>query len=201
MSQVDAVIVVAGGRSSRFGSDKLQHRLDGRTLLERTVDAARGCGPVVLVTAGEVPPGVQVALSEYPRWGGPCAAIAAGLDGVDAVAARGATPGDALILPADLADPGAAVSALLSAESGVLTDEDGRPQWLLARAPILALRARVAERRASGAPLAGLPARDLLGTLPGRVPAAAGACADIDTRDDAAEARRLYSKELAHGTV
>ena len=109
--------------------------------------------------------------------------------------------GDALILPADLADPGAAVSALLSAETGVLTDEDGRPQWLLARAPILALRARVAELRASGASLAGLSARDLLGALPGRLPAAAAACADIDTRDDAAEARRLYSKELAYGTV
>ncbi|WP_431219386.1 molybdenum cofactor guanylyltransferase [Leifsonia xyli] len=193
VSRVDAVVVVAGGRSTRFGSDKLQHRLGGRTLLERTLDAAVGCGPVVLVTAGEVPAGVDVAVSENPRWGGPCAAIASALDALSG-------SGDALILPADLADPEAALAALLCVDEGVLTDQDGAPQWLLARGPIPALQARAAELRGAGA-LAGRPARDMLGMLHSRHPAPASACADIDTPADADAAGRIHPKEPAHGTV
>ncbi|RDV43618.1 hypothetical protein DOE76_16920 [Leifsonia sp. ku-ls] len=172
-----AVIVVAGGRSTRFGSDKLQHRIHGRTLLERTTAAAAAVAPVVLVTAGDVPGGVGVAVSESPQWGGPCAAVAAGVDAV-------AGAGDVLVVPADLADPEAALGALTSIPAGVLTDADGHPQWLLARSPLASLRRRVAELRSSGGELAGLPASALFRELPGRYAVPAAVCADIDTPTD-----------------
>ena len=48
-------IVLAGGRSSRFGSDKLAAQLDGVPLLDRAVavlaDAAIGCTEIVVVLA------------------------------------------------------------------------------------------------------------------------------------------------------
>ena len=197
-----AVIVVAGGRSHRFGSDKLAHRIGGRTLLERTVGAARGAGTVVLVTAADPPPSVAVAVSESPQWGGPCAAIAAGVDAVSAVAPEGA---DVIILPADLADPVAAVAALLTVDSGVLVDGAGRPQWLLARAPLADLRARVAELRRERPVLDGLSAAALLSVVEGRHSVADGVCADIDMPSDlpnpSPSSADLRAKELAHGTV
>ncbi|MGO4595619.1 DUF6457 domain-containing protein [Leifsonia sp. 2TAF2] len=190
MTGVAAVIVVAGGRSSRFGSDKLSHRVGDATLLERTVDAAGAAGRVVLVTAAEVPAGVAVAVSESPRWGGPCAAIAAGVDAVvrDALvsdaAVQDAPAGDVLILPADLADPHAATAALTAIEEGILTDADGHPQWLLARAPLAALERRAAELRQERGALDGLSARDLLAVVRGRHAVAGPVWTDIDTPDD-----------------
>lgn len=190
---VAGVIVVAGGRSTRFGSDKLRHRIHGRTLLERTVAAAATAGPVVLVTAGEAPEGaaVDVVVSEFPRWGGPCAAVAAGLDAVDG-------PGDVLVVPADLAAPTAALDALTSIAHGVLTDADGHPQWLLARAPVAWLRARLAGLRSSHPDLSGLPASALFRELPGRYPVPAAACADIDTPADLAPAFPTSSPQRPH---
>ncbi|MEV8213370.1 NTP transferase domain-containing protein [Leifsonia sp. NPDC077715] len=194
MGRATAVIVVAGGRSSRFGTDKLQHCIGGRTLLERTVDAARACAPVVLVGAVDAPPGVTVAVSEWPRWGGPCAAIAAGVDAVPCL------HGDVLIVSADLADPGAAVSALLGIDGGVLMDPDGRPQWLLARAPLGALRGRVSALRADRPTLTGASAAALVGVIESRHTVDARVCADIDTPSDLPQAADP-SKELLHGTV
>ncbi|MGO4534697.1 molybdenum cofactor guanylyltransferase [Leifsonia sp. 2MCAF36] len=207
-----AVIVVAGGRSSRFGSDKLAHRVDGRTLLERTVDAVRGCGPVVLVTGAEVPAeagaALAAAVSESPRWGGPCAAIAAGVDavaGLDALARDDAASTDILVLPADLADPVAALSALLAVDSGVLVDRTGHPQWLLARAPLEALRSRIAELRRERPGLDGLSASALLSVVEGRHPVDDSVCADIDTPGDLprleASSSAANAKESSHGTV
>jgi molybdopterin-guanine dinucleotide biosynthesis protein A len=186
---VTAAIVLAGGRSTRFGSDKLEAVVGGRTLLGRVLDAvaAAGCDPVVVVTAREaagVAPRRMIGVSEWPRWGGPCAAVAAGVEALDAAGEAA----DVLLLPADLAEPDAAVAALVAAPGhGVLHDADGHPQWLLARAPIATLRARVAELRAQG-PLADLPARALLGGLPAIAspasPASLLITADIDRPDD-----------------
>jgi len=192
----EAVIVVAGGRSTRFGSDKLRHVIDGRTLLERTVDAARGADVVVLVSASETPEGVHIAVSENPRWGGPCAAVAAG---VDALAASPAT--DVLILAADLANPASAISALRSIDAGVLTDADGSPQWLLARSPRAVLERRIAELRTERGALDGLPASALLGVVDGRHRALADVHADIDSPADLPSADRTASEERTHGTV
>ncbi|MFF9564555.1 DUF6457 domain-containing protein [Leifsonia sp. NPDC014704] len=189
MTLREAVIVVAGGRSTRFGSDKLRHRIDGRTLLERTVVAAAGADVVVLVSAadaGDTPDGVHVAVSENPRWGGPCAAIGAGVDALVSGLAAGADDAsvDVLIVAADLADPDAALAALREIEAGVLTDEAGGPQWLLARAPLAELARRIADLRRERGMLAGLPAAALLGSIEGRHPAPARIHADIDTPAD-----------------
>ncbi|MBM4407106.1 MAG: hypothetical protein FJ038_00560 [Chloroflexi bacterium] len=49
-------IVLAGGRSARFGRDKLAELLDGRTLLDRAVDAlAIRCSEVLVIGAADGP--------------------------------------------------------------------------------------------------------------------------------------------------
>lgn len=179
-----AALVIAGGRSSRFGGDKLQARLGGRTLLDGTMQAVAGCEPIVLVSATwpSTAAGV-VAVSEHPRWGGPAAAVAAG------VAALPAEVEETLIVAADLADPEAAVAALLAVESGLLADDDGRAQWLLARVPTAALRERIARLQAEGG-VSGRPARAILGELGlALVRAPAGTIADIDLQEDLERAK------------
>nr|WP_246312789.1 NTP transferase domain-containing protein [Leifsonia shinshuensis] len=174
-----AAIVIAGGRSTRFGSDKLLAEVGGRTLLQRTMEAVSGCATVVLVSATNetVPRGV-VTVSEYPRWGGPCAGIAAG------VAALPAEASETLIVSADLARPRNTIAALHAIDAGVLADGDGNVQWLLARVPVAALRAQLAELDATGA-TAGRPARALIGHLGlPIVPAHRDAVADIDEQHD-----------------
>ncbi|MGO8673811.1 MAG: molybdenum cofactor guanylyltransferase, partial [Capsulimonadaceae bacterium] len=49
-SPLDIVVaILAGGQSRRMGHDKLALKLDGRTLLDRTIDAALGTGHRVVV--------------------------------------------------------------------------------------------------------------------------------------------------------
>jgi molybdopterin-guanine dinucleotide biosynthesis protein A len=81
-------IVLAGGRSSRFGSDKLEAYVDGERLLDRSVAAlARVASEVVVVSepstlrAGPIRPGVPVHLVEDPEpFGGPLVGLLAGLE-------------------------------------------------------------------------------------------------------------------------
>lgn len=76
-------IVLAGGRSSRFGTDKLAHVIDGRPLLERSIDAARSVASVVVVVLApgverDLPVDVLVA-HDAQAYEGPLAGLAAGL--------------------------------------------------------------------------------------------------------------------------
>jgi molybdopterin-guanine dinucleotide biosynthesis protein A len=70
--------VLAGGQSSRFGSDKALALFDGQTLLDRAVSALEGlCDAVVVVgrTTGPAP-----VLADRPRAGmGPLGGLAAAL--------------------------------------------------------------------------------------------------------------------------
>jgi molybdopterin-guanine dinucleotide biosynthesis protein A len=47
-----SAVILAGGRSSRFGRDKLAEPIDGRPLLDHAIDAVRLLASEILVVAG-----------------------------------------------------------------------------------------------------------------------------------------------------
>jgi molybdenum cofactor guanylyltransferase len=96
-------VVLAGGQSTRFGSDKALAELGGRTLLTRAVDALSGWCELVVIAGREIGPARCI-----PDWPGPnmgpLAGIAAGLryardEGYDSVLTCGV---DSARLPDDL---------------------------------------------------------------------------------------------------
>ena len=111
-------IVLAGGRSARFGRDKLTELLDGRTLLDRAVDAlATRCAEVVVVAAADGPapaispsrhnPRIRVLRDPEPG-GGPLVGLAVGLEAA----------AEAIVLVA-----GGDMPALVPEVLGLLVDE------------------------------------------------------------------------------
>lgn len=70
-------VVMAAGNSSRFGSNKLLHRLDGRTFIERALDAVPPAlleNTVVVTQYDAVAAlaerrGLRVLRNEHPDWG------------------------------------------------------------------------------------------------------------------------------------
>ena len=95
--------VLAGGLSTRFGSDKALAELDGRTLLARAVDSLAGwCDHVVVVGRPAAP---APTLPDWPRPGmGPLGGLAAALryaadEGYATVLSIAV---DSLVLPEDL---------------------------------------------------------------------------------------------------
>jgi len=79
-------VVLAGGRSSRFGSDKLAVVYRGQPLLQHAVTRlAEACGRVVLVLAPDadapsVPPGLPVTMArDATAFDGPLAGLASAL--------------------------------------------------------------------------------------------------------------------------
>ena len=76
-----AAVILAGGASSRFGSDKTRALLDGRTLLDRVVDTVAPLVDELVVVGPWAPAGARHVL-EPDRFQGPLAALAFGLDNV-----------------------------------------------------------------------------------------------------------------------
>jgi molybdopterin-guanine dinucleotide biosynthesis protein A len=79
-----SAIVLAGGRSSRFGRDKLAEPISGRPLLERAIDAVRPFATEILVVtapggAPAVASDVRVVHDPSP-FEGPLVGLAVGLD-------------------------------------------------------------------------------------------------------------------------
>lgn len=75
-------VVLAGGQSSRFGSDKAVAQLEGRTLIARATQAlAKWCENVVIAGRESGPEtGTTQCIPDWPRAGmGPLGGIAAGL--------------------------------------------------------------------------------------------------------------------------
>jgi molybdopterin-guanine dinucleotide biosynthesis protein A len=173
---VDALIL-AGGRSSRLGGrPKSALKLDGETLLDRTRRAVRDSGVRNVVVVGDETPDGVVTVREEPAFGGPVAAIAAGLD---------ALPRDSdavLVLACDMPAIAEALPALLAAPDVIAIDR-GRAQHLAILVSTESLRAGVAALPT----VTGASMRDLLGNvavMPAIVPA--GSTDDVDTWDDAA---------------
>lgn len=138
-------IVLAGGRSLRFGGDKLAVRIDGRSLLERSIDAlAAVCAEIVVVAApgaGSGSDGLAHAVAHASAiagsgravrlvadpepFGGPLVGAAAGLAaaaGEIALVAAGDMPWmepDVLrLLAAAVEAPGGRVAAVLDSSTG-----------------------------------------------------------------------------------
>src|SRR5688572_18219505 len=81
MPEFNAVII-AGGRATRLGGiDKTALRFNGRTLLQCALDAVRRAERVAVVGFGiDLEPAEGISQTEEePRWGGPAAALAAGM--------------------------------------------------------------------------------------------------------------------------
>jgi molybdopterin-guanine dinucleotide biosynthesis protein A len=83
-----AAIVLAGGRSSRFGRDKLAEEIDGQTMLERAIGAVRPVVDEVLVVVAPdamptLPDGVRPVHDDH-AFEGPLAGVATGLGATDA---------------------------------------------------------------------------------------------------------------------
>ncbi len=98
-------VVLAGGQSTRFGSDKALAELGGHTLLNRAFDTLTGFCELVVVVGRERGPGHCI--PDWPRANmGPLGGIAAGLrlardDGYDSVLTLGV---DSVGRPGDLRD-------------------------------------------------------------------------------------------------
>ncbi|MBD8536575.1 NTP transferase domain-containing protein, partial [Plantibacter sp. CFBP 13570] len=135
---------------------------------------------------------------ERPVFGGPAAAIAAGLDALrDDVAAEG--PAQVAVLACDMPDAAPALAAVLDAATAtaatgtdadgwVAVDDSGREQSLLAVYHREALEGRVAALRMSqpSGDLAGVAVHQLLaGLVLRQVPITDGGSADVDTWADA----------------
>lgn len=131
-------IVLAGGRASRLGgAAKADLVVDGRSLLDRTLDAVSGAAHVVVV--GDVALADVVVVQESPRYAGPAAAIGAGV-------AEVSSPW-VLIAACDHPFVADAIAPLLEARAGdgvVAVDSNGRRQHLLCVASTAAVRAAVA---------------------------------------------------------
>ncbi|MFD2416993.1 molybdenum cofactor guanylyltransferase [Amycolatopsis pigmentata] len=174
-----AGIVLAGGAARRLsGVDKPMLELDGVPLLRRVITALAGAGPIVVV--GPERPGMPDVrwAQESPPGGGPVAALAAGL---------ALMPGDTgivVVLAGDLvavrkSTVDKLVGALGAADGAVLTDDEGRFQWLIGAWRPGRLREVLPaspEGKALRAVLGGLS------IVP--VPGAPGESADVDTPRD-----------------
>ncbi len=89
MTRRVGAIVLAGGRSSRFGRDKLLEPIDGRPLLQHAIDAVRVVAGTVVVVVGvadsqiQLPGDVRVVHDDAP-FEGPLVAVSLGLTTTDA---------------------------------------------------------------------------------------------------------------------
>ena len=142
-------IILAGGRSQRMGTDKLELHRAGRSLLQQACDAVAPHAQQIVV-AGQprhISHHQARFVPEDPPFGGPVAGIAAALEAI---------PHDdqVIVIAGDLVRPEAAVARLLraadaleEADGVVLADQDGRAQYLTALYRTAALRLAIGDQR------------------------------------------------------
>jgi molybdopterin-guanine dinucleotide biosynthesis protein A len=201
---LDAVIL-AGGRAERLGgASKPDLVVSGRSLLETAIEAAASAGCARIVVVG--PPALEapgcIVVREDPPFGGPVAALAAGLAALatDAAVTNAAAPDaphepapDVLVLACDMPAASIAVDRLLAGRrtaagtDGVcLVDASGREQWLAA---IYSREGLARAFAALGHDTDGAAMRRLAASLDLTVLADDGSTQDIDTWSDLERAR------------
>lgn len=169
--------VLAGGESSRFGSDKALAMLQGETLIARAVDLLSGWCEKVIVVGREFAPAPT--LPDWPRAGmGPLGGIAAALrdardEGYDAVLTCGV---DSLDLPANL-------TLLLSPAPAYLADQPVVGLW-----PVSATKAIETILRGEGRH----SMRTFAETIGARAVIADRPSININTPQDLAEAEKRH---------
>ncbi|SKC34959.1 molybdenum cofactor guanylyltransferase [Krasilnikoviella flava] len=188
-------VVLAGGRATRLGGvPKPTVVLDGATLLDRALAAARDAERTVVVGPDpSLPPGRDVLVArEDPPFGGPVAGLDAGLGALGA-ATEGGAPAWVLVLAVDVPRAAEAVPLLRAAVAGhegtdgaYLVRED-RAQWLVGLYRRAALRRALDAVAGPDGPagLAGVPVKRLVAHLSCvEVPDRDEVSADVDTWDD-----------------
>ncbi len=131
--QIGAV-VLAGGRSSRFGGDKLSAPIDGRPMLHHAIEAVRTVAVdivVVLAPDADVPvlPGVRV-VHDARAFEGPLVGLATGLAALEPATHR------VIVVAGDMPDLVPAVLAhlvqalALAPQAAVALGQAGQPQPL-----------------------------------------------------------------------
>jgi molybdopterin-guanine dinucleotide biosynthesis protein A len=182
-----AAVVLAGGRARRLGGvDKVLLPIEGRTLLDRTLDAVVDADPVVVVGPPRTTARQVEWTLEVPPDGGPLAGVHAGL-----LALPPTTPLVAVLAgdhphltPATTRRLLAALRAAPEATGAVLADDDGKPQWLVGMWRAAHLREAMPAEVRNGS------IRSVFAPLaPLRVPATAAETSDIDTPEDLNQAR------------
>ena len=180
----DAVVLV-GGRGSRLGGvDKAALDLGGHPLVDASLNAARGARTLVVVGRTSAPlPSRAVLTQEEPAGSGPAAGFARGLTSITDPASW------TLLLGCDVPGAGDAVRRLLNASAAgavadvdgfVLTDADGRAQWMLGLYRTASVRVAVDASAATNLSMRTLFAGlDLV-----RVPPAGREWHDVDTWAD-----------------
>lgn len=211
------VIVLAGGRSSRLdGVAKASLLLDDRTLLQHAIEAARSAGGRIVVVGPEVS-GAETSSAdvrftrEQPVFGGPGAAIAAGLRALHEAPEASAVPERVspraalvAVLACDMPFAAPALAAVLAAaetdlgsdddgteepDGWVAVDASGRAQHLLAVYRVASLERRIAALAAERPDhdLDGIAVRHIVADLVlHTVIVPAGGSDDVDTWNDAA---------------
>jgi molybdopterin-guanine dinucleotide biosynthesis protein A len=180
-----AAVVLAGGRSTRFGSDKLAAEIDGVPLLHRAVAPLPADWQIIVVGPDRDLGNRTRALTvrEDPPGGGPAAALVAG-----ATAALAAGADTIVTLPGDAPGGGQAAIELVEGlrqygdDAAVVgTDADGVPQPLQLAATGDPLR-----RLAGRTDAAGASARSLLAELGDYtlLPLPRALTGDVDTPED-----------------
>ena len=172
-------VILTGGRSSRFGTDKAQAEINSVSLLDRLLDTL----PVVSSV-----PSVRVVIGQEIQ-GGPAAAVDAG---IAAISTRWVA-----VVAVDMPFASPVIAYLVQLALGIKADglipidAGGKEQWLCALYQVAPLRAAVA---AFGS-VAGAPLHKVLAPLnlhrvhlPGEL---ARLLIDIDTPADLARAQLL----------
>lgn len=176
------VVVVAGGRSRRFGSDKLAAPLGGTTVLDHLLDGIPATWPVVVVGPEREVRREVTWTRESPPGGGPLSGVAAGVACVTTelmLVVAGDMPWAAPLLPRLAAALDAAPARIAAV---VARDGEGHANPLLAAYRTAAVRAHLP------VPAHDRPAKTLLALPHLELDVDPQAARDVDTPADLARA-------------